>query len=119
MYYELERTGLGPVTFDGELLAFVSTASQFKPRWVELALYRTEGHRYVTAVVGQSSLPGETPRPTIRVHDTAVQAVKSFVQKRGGEISQPAIALLEEAALKDSDIDEVLDIIAEEPSKVD
>lgn len=114
----LERDGLGPLIFDGVELAFVSTHTPYKDRWVELTIYRTGGGSYVTQVVGQSERHGEVPRSTIKVHDTATQAVHSFVQKRSLELSRPAVDLLETAAETDGEISAVLDIIADQPQRI-
>jgi hypothetical protein len=117
--FVLERDGLGPLTFEGRELAHVSTCGPYKDRWVELTIYKTTGNSYITQVVGQSRVQGEVSRCSVKVHDTAVQAVRSFVQKRTQELSRPAIDLLEDAAYEDEEIALVLDTIAEQPQRID
>jgi len=116
--FVLERDGLGPLTFEGFELSHVSTETSYKDRWVELTLYRTTGGSYITQVVGQSRRPGEVPRTSIKVHDTATQAVHSFVKRKTLELSRPAVDLLEYAADCDDAISDVLDIIAEQPQRI-
>lgn len=42
------------LTFYGELLSFASSQTEWKPRWFEVAIYRTEGGKYVLAGAGRT-----------------------------------------------------------------
>lgn len=48
------RDGNRLLTFDGELLAFVSSREDSRDRWTEMSIYRTEGGSYILEKVGRS-----------------------------------------------------------------
>lgn len=117
--FSVERGGgVGPVQFDGTLLARVSTVSDAKDRWSELEIYLTKGGQYVTHTVGASRLPGEVDLHSAHVHKTAKDAIRAFVIRRTGKLSGPALDLLDEAAERDQAIARALDEF-EEPIHVD
>lgn len=62
MEYILTRTGLRPVTFDGELLAEANSRfmnGKEQNRWHELALYRTQAGTYLIHVGYRTIWRGE------------------------------------------------------------
>lgn len=111
--FQVPRTGLGPLEFNGVRLASASTANRVKPRWTEFELYRTDGGKYVTVVIGQTTLAHEEAIYTVKVHKTAEAACKSFIHRETGRLSFAAIDLLESAADVDAAIDEVMDDLNE------
>jgi len=48
------RDGARIVTFEGELLAEVSSERPTSPRWTELKLYKTDTDKYVLSKIGRS-----------------------------------------------------------------
>lgn len=48
------RDGSRRITFEGEMIAFVSSAGNSKPRWSEYKLYKTVTGTYVLEKVGRS-----------------------------------------------------------------
>lgn len=109
----VERDGMPALEFNGEELAHVSTRTATKRRWTELRLFRTAGGKYVTAVVGDSTVDGEDRICSGAVHESASDAVVSFANRRGaqGRISGPAIELLVEAGRLDPAVAEALESI--------
>lgn len=57
------------IQFDGEVLGRVSSRTELKQRWIELALYRTDAGSYVLAGVGRSTVPGEHDRKWAEIAD--------------------------------------------------
>jgi hypothetical protein len=61
--HKLERTGLVPVIFAGELIAEAdgrNHAGQERNRWYEIAVYRTQGATFVVQVVYRTIWQGES-----------------------------------------------------------
>lgn len=108
--FSIERTGLGPVEFEGVQLATSTTRTDSRPRWSEFELYRTTAGKYVVVILGCSSLAGEDTIRTVKVARNAAQAVRALVSK-SGRLSYPAETLLETAAEEDDDIDAALDAL--------
>lgn len=48
------RDGSRRITFEGDMIAFVSSASNSKPRWSEYKLHKTVGGTYVLEKIGRS-----------------------------------------------------------------
>lgn len=115
--YELERDFLGPLVFNGERLAEVSTFVEHKRYWSEFAIYRTTGGNYVTEVLGQTNDPSKDTFRSVKIHTTADSAVRSFI--RDGNLSGPAQRLLDEASEEDEDIAEALDSLESSPERLD
>lgn len=111
--FSIDRDSIGPLQFEGMHVAELSTVREWKERWTEFDIWRTNSDKYVTRVVGCSDVEGEVDRIGVRVHDTAVQCVKSFCNKSTGHFSTPAIDLLEAAANKDGGIADVLEQLRE------
>lgn len=110
---------MAPIEFDGELLAEVSTGKPWKHRWTELSLYRTTGGRYVSVSVGQTTYAHEEVIRSARILESPDALVASYISRKRGSMSQPAIALLEAAALIDPAIDTALDAIEDISELVD
>ena len=96
------------IEFEGECLGRASSAEAHKPRWIELAMYRTRGGTYITHGIGRSSVRGERDRPWVQRNDDAAGAVASLymVGDEGQQyLTRVAHRLLAAASLEDSDID--------------
>lgn len=50
------RDGTKLLTFDGEILAHISSRRPTSPRWTEMSLYRTQGGTYVFEKIGRSRM---------------------------------------------------------------
>lgn len=58
--YKLERTGLPPLSFEGQLLAEAEGQRRNENRWHEIRAYQTKGGRYVLEIVYRTQWQGET-----------------------------------------------------------
>jgi hypothetical protein len=102
--YRLARSNNVDLVFDGELL--VRASSREDPdqlRWTEIAIVRTDTGLYVTQVVGETVVPGETARSTVLVHETP-EGVRGALQRRTRGhtfMSNVALDALEEATARD------------------
>lgn len=105
--FELEDGDGQPISFTGVRLAFVTSRRDedttlwgeanslfededdqgrdewlrergYRPRWMELAIYRTEGGRYVIEIVGQTTNTGEVIRSRAKVAETAEELVEGL-----------------------------------------
>lgn len=81
--YIVPRTGKLSLRFRGECLAEVSSRKQHRDgewakHWTELALYQTEGGKYVCECVGRTSLDHENEKNDAVVCDTLDEVVKYF-----------------------------------------
>ena len=84
------------LTFNGTLLASVSSYRPGYNRYTELRLYKTEAGAYVGQALGLSDLPGEVPR--YRSSHGDIDTVLSIF-KRDNQLSWLAKELLEEAGM--------------------
>lgn len=116
--FRIDRDGMSALEFDGVCLARVSTHRAWKHRWTELEIYRTEGGKYVSVSVGQSTQSGEDALRSARVCHTAQELVQSFISRSRGSLSQPALAVLDDAAAVDDAIDVALSAIEIEVEKI-
>ncbi len=77
--FTLPRTGDRPLQFDGEQIAEADSRQPQGPcnnRWYELALYRTDGGKYVIAIGYRTQWQGELPRDEVHIEATAAGAVE-------------------------------------------
>lgn len=77
--FTLPRTGDRPLQFDGEQIAETDSRQTQGPcqtRWYELALYRTDGGKYVIAIGYRTQWQGELPRDETHLEDTVSGAVE-------------------------------------------
>lgn len=116
--YQVEREGLGPLVFVGELISDVSTHKEYKTRWIEIYLYKTETDRYVIETLGKSIVKGELTRRTVTIHDSADEAVRALVNKKTNSFSKPSIDLLHIAEHGDNDISDAWAAISREAEYV-
>lgn len=79
--YRLQRAGAVDLAFEGECLADLSSRESGRPRWTEIRIYRTSTGKYVTEVVGRSSVPSEVDRLNVRVVDTADGIAEALARK--------------------------------------
>lgn len=109
----LERDDKGPLIFQGERIAHVSTAQPHKNRWTELEIYRVEpSHsvaRWVVYSMGKSRLEHERTlrRATVCVSPQGV--AEALRDRNTGELSGPGIDVLDMAADEDDDLAEYVD----------
>lgn len=76
--FKLTRTGQPPLAFAGELVAEASSKQHQGPlqnRWHEVAVYRTQGGKWVGAVAFRTVWQGEDDRHTAEVADTPAALV--------------------------------------------
>lgn len=53
--WAIDRDGLAPLTFEGHLVAEVTSQTSGSTRWSELRLYRTTGGNFVAEQIGRST----------------------------------------------------------------
>lgn len=75
------------ITFSGILLGEATSFAEGKLRWSEVAVYRTDGGKYIVEKVGRSLVPGETDRHSAEVCGTAAAVVEAMhgVDERGAK----------------------------------
>lgn len=101
------RDGDRTITFNGELLAAVSSRTEEKDRWIELRLFLTEGGTYVLYGVGCTRVPGEVERPWVQLADEPEGIIdRLYMSSDEGARYMPNTSrrLLEEAASVDARI---------------
>jgi hypothetical protein len=84
--FTVKRDNLPDLKFTGDLLAEVSSSSNnaywnysgSKGRWSELALYRTQGGKYVCSQIGLTEWQGEHTRYSGAVCDDVGQVQEFF-----------------------------------------
>lgn len=81
--FTIERHADVPLTFDGEVLASLSTHKPTATHWTELRIYKTESGKYVTESIGCTTVHGQHPLITVHVCDNA-QAVRYALQQYDG-----------------------------------
>lgn len=97
--------------FEGELLGSSSSHARGKPRWLEVAIYKTVGGSYVVAGVGKTTLPNEQDREWAQV-STRAEAVLERLRLKDEDgvwyIPATSMRAIEEAAEVDAGIREAL-----------
>lgn len=73
------RDGTRLLTFDGVLVAHISSRRPTSPRWTEMSLYRTQGGTYVYEKIGRSRVVHMPGCPRI------VQPLPRFQESRPGD----------------------------------
>ena len=73
----LQRDGAADIKFSGRVLAKASSQED-KGRWTELALYRTEGVKYVCHSIGRTMWAGEHDRHAADVCETTDGVIEFF-----------------------------------------
>jgi hypothetical protein len=96
--YSLARDGEPVLSFDGTVLAAVSSSSSYKDRWTELALYESDGGKYVVQTIARSRRENETDWHSARVFDSPAATIEGLRDKKRGTLSKLALELLEIAA---------------------
>jgi hypothetical protein len=106
--FRLERNGTIDLEFDGELLADVSSRLEDARRWLEVRIYKTASGKYVTELVGETTVPGEGTRRTVRVIDKPEDLHEGLTRDPGDGrqpfITKTALDALDDAARKDPSI---------------
>lgn len=101
--YQLARPGQVYLSFEGELLATVdSKDADDQPRWTEIRIYRTDSGRWVTEIIGRSTIRGEKDRSKVTVCETPAEVRVSL--RREDQITyltNLALEALEVAAERD------------------
>lgn len=98
--FRVERQTDIPLRFTGELLADLSSRDDpGQPRWQEIRIYRTNTGKYVTEVVGQTTVRSERVFRTVTVLDNAGDVRHALKRKKGGRefLNDMAFEALEEA----------------------
>lgn len=72
----IERTGLPPLVFSGEVLSFSSSKTHNATRWSVVTLYRTEAKGYVARMVHNTQWANETSKVSACRRDTAEEIVE-------------------------------------------
>ncbi len=67
----LPRTGKPNLSFKGkELAASTTNPDGIKQRWAEMKVFKTVSGKYVTQILGFSTVKGEVTRSTVKIADT-------------------------------------------------
>lgn len=105
-HFIVERWDQPAVEFDGVLLAERSSRTDNEPRWQEVRIYRTSTGKYVTEVVGRSTVEGESDILNVRIYRKAEKVRLGLYRRHGGRefLTDTAFEALEEAAQKDPGI---------------
>lgn len=82
--YQIPRTGDVDLLVEGRLLAEGDSWRQGSERWTEIRIYRTVTDRWVTEMVGRSTVRGETDRRTVVVHDD-VSTIREGLKREGDQ----------------------------------
>lgn len=86
------------MSFVGELVAEVTTASPRKTRWTECYLYLTESGKFVSYTVGRSKNEGEIDIHTAYPFSTFPEAV-NFFRNDQGELSWVTGQIIKQASI--------------------
>lgn len=66
------------IRFEGERLGHSSSHRPQKERWIEMALFKTRGGKYIVSGVGMTTIPGETERHWAHVCEAPEGAIESM-----------------------------------------
>lgn len=100
--YRIERDGELDLSFDGELLADLSSRdSDEQDRWTEIRIYRTTTGKYVTEVIGRSVMDGEHDRIDVQVHHRAEDVPDGLRRTRKNYLTKLVLDALDDAATQD------------------
>lgn len=104
MTVTLERDGRGPVEFDGERLARVSTFQPGKSRWTELSVWMVVDSEYMWVVetIGRSELDGEVDRRDAIPCRTPEEVSEAL--SKGGKLTLPGYQVMQLAAEEDEEL---------------
>lgn len=104
--YRLRRDNLSDLQFSGRLLANVSTRTAKMARWTEIRIYKTDTNRWVTEIVGKSSVSTEVDLSKVVVSDTSEELRHSLMRTVDSRTFMSDIALiaLDDAATADPSI---------------
>jgi hypothetical protein len=97
--YKLKRTGMAPLTFEGEELASVSGQylhNRESNRWWELSVFRSDTGHHVLCVSFKTNWQGEVPHHEVRVCDSPTE-VGEWLSNSGLYLSQVLSILGEHA----------------------
>lgn len=96
------------LVFTGELLADQTSRGPGDTRWLETRVYRTDTGKYVTEMVGCTTVHGESDKRTVQVHTDPATVRSGFLRIRTsgrfkGEtyLTQQAEDTIREAAEKE------------------
>jgi hypothetical protein len=74
----LRRLGNVDLEFHGQLLANETSFEEGKNRWTEVRIYSTESGKWITEVVGCSTVEGEINRPKVLICHTPQEVVEGM-----------------------------------------
>jgi len=111
--FYLPRTGDTDLSFEGELLAHRSSRSPDKTTWQEIDVYRTESGRYISHLIGRSTIHPDVHTVTVSDTPDALVASLKRTSPRGDGRTDPyltkiALATLTDAAVKAPEIADAL-----------
>lgn len=108
-HVELEDVNGDPFRFEGYLLGEASSQddAESKPRWMEVRIYQVHpSGRYVTEVLGQTQVSGETVKARTGVHPTAGTMIDALYTRRRdfetGQMGEPYLTYTARDALYDA-----------------
>lgn len=79
MKYTIERTGMRPLSFEGERIFYTNNRNHNSTRWTYLDVYQTQGGKIVVAVDYISQWEGEKSTTNAHVFSSKEEAL-SFVE---------------------------------------
>lgn len=113
MDFNIERQTDVPLIFSGRKLADQTSrepTGDRSQRWQEIRIYRTDSGKYVTEVVGQSTLPGERVFRTVTVCNEASEVREALFRWKNNRryLNDLAMDALEDAGETDSGLSTIL-----------
>jgi hypothetical protein len=103
------------VEFIGDCLGSASSHAPTKKFWTEITIYRTRAGKYVTHILGNTSVPGKIQRHTVHVYNTAKEMITGLCQD--GAMSKLAYEAADQAADVDDEMFDALDVHDEVQSR--
>lgn len=79
--FSIQRTKDVPLVFDGYLLAEMSSYHDTNQRWSEVRIFKTDSNKWVTEIVGRTTVPGEVVKRRVKVHHI-IDSVRSGLERR-------------------------------------
>lgn len=102
--FRIERQTDIPLEFTGDKLVDLhSRDDERQERWQEIRIYRTNTGKYVTELVGQSTVRGERAFRTVKVVDNPAAVRQALKREKAGRefLNDLALEALEEAGKQD------------------
>jgi hypothetical protein len=98
--HKVPRNNDVDLVFDGELLADVTSEETGKKHWTEIRIYRTESGKFVTEMIGVTTVEGQYDRVNVNWYENPADVRKGLLRPRDGQTGEFYLTVLAEEAIQ-------------------